>query len=148
MVIMAVELFLEGSLLKFFKSREKEVTNSTNALKTRVTPSQTQPTSTSKTTYPTAEPTKKVISKQPTTEEVTVKRSYDLDTLIKRITSISSDYNQVRTQLQNQLFTELDEQQQTKLNVQKTIAKTNQQIEATTKTVDELKALDSADLES
>jgi len=145
---MTVELFLEGSLLKFFKSREKEVTNSTNALKTRVAPSQAQPTSTSKTTYPTAEPTKKVIAKQPTTEEVTVKRSYDLDTLIKRITSISSDYNQVRTQLQNQLFTELDEQQQTKLNVQKTIAKTNQQIEATTKTVDELKALDSADLES
>lgn len=146
--MMTVELFLEGSLLKFFKSREKEVTNSTNALKTRVEPSQTQPTSTTKTTYPTAEPAKKALSKQTATTEVTVKRSYDLDTLIKKITSISSDYNQVRTQLQNQLFTELDEQQQTKENVQQTIAKTNQQIEATTKTVDELKQVDSAELEA
>jgi len=133
--------------MKFFKSREKEVTNRTNALKTRAESSPSESKSTPVPTVTPATTTKKAIA-SPDTETGTVKRSYDLDTLIKKITSISADYNQVRTQLQNQLFNELDEQQQTKQTVQQTIVKTNQQMAATSKTITKLKQLDSDELEA
>ncbi|BDZ29824.1 hypothetical protein RA086_01430 [Lactiplantibacillus sp. WILCCON 0030] len=130
--------------MKFFKSREKEVTNDTNALKVQAKSSpQVKSTTMPKPTVTAA--TTKPVEKKPAT---TPTSSYDLNTLIKKITTITADYNQVRTQLQSQLFTELDEQRQTKTKVQQTIVTTNQALEATTTKLAELKKLDSVELEA
>jgi len=69
---------------------------------------------------------------------------YDLHTLVTKISTITTDYNQTRAQLQAQLFAELEEQRETRQTIEQDLAQTNTRIDDLNQQL--AKALDNTDL--
>jgi len=123
--------------MKFFKSRHKQSSNNPQTADAATTVANQAAEFQS----PAAIDAAPIIS--PAAASMKLDR-YDLHTLVKKISTITTDYNQTRAQLQAQLFAELEEQRETRRTVKQDLAQTNHRIDDLNQQL--AKALDNTDL--